>query len=323
MTAAERARGLGAAAALALALAGCGGTPSAAWLSGRVVGPDGEAIAGAVVSDARGRGSTLSQADGRFRLALPGAAEGADLTATKPGRAPATARVAPGRAGTLTLEETAAADPPRVYLDPAFEGEALRPALSALEAEGALLPAAKLEDAELAWLACPDAGLDARRYERFARAGGRVWLFGEWGGYAVGGAEAANALAGPAGLRFTGATARAPGEASADAPLRLVPALPPLGGGTALTAFMATTVAVGPGGLALAPLPAGAYGIQQVPLPRPTEREAFAAAGALGHGAIVAFGDTSGWRAEDSLADGTPNWQRGANLPWLAALLRF
>jgi hypothetical protein len=59
-------------------------------------------------------------------------------------------------------------------------------------------------------------------------------------------------------------------------------------------------------------------------LPRTSvRREAFAAAGAVGQGAVVAFGDTSGWRADDSLRDGTPNWKRGANLAWLAALLRF
>jgi hypothetical protein len=176
-----------------------------AIVKGRVTA-GGQPVAGAVVSD--GTNSVLSGADGAYEL--HGVAPGAvTITASKPRFAVGSqaANAAAGQPGTADLALAAAE--PVLYFDTAITPGITTASLATVRADLAA-KGWKLSDQpparEGVWvLVSPSRDLTAAEVERlttFVAQGGKLVIFGEWGGFGGFRTPAANALVHRFGLHF-------------------------------------------------------------------------------------------------------------------------
>lgn len=308
---------------LASLLAGCGlmGPPQPIFtVTGQVIDAEGQPVPGAVVSD--GEVGTITDDQGRYSLAI----FSRELTAVKPGFSSGTVAAEAGRTALFRLESRPAVT--RLAIDRRWGGAGLGGLKGFLAAEGHSVydyPGRALSSLDVLVMVTPGAlgAAEAERLNRWVKAGGRLILCGEWGGYPAQDLAGLNLLANPAGITFTGATVKTTVEGAEGSEWLTIPAL----------ASSALGRAVGTGGLHLFTCTSLELGGGAMPLFRSDRRtyavlaglgpQVLGAVGASGYGKVIALGDSSLWLDEDSAQVGEPNWRRGANGKLASALAQW
>jgi len=299
-------------------LTGCGlfGPPRPIFTaSGTIVGPGGKGLPGAVVSD--GQVSTLTDEAGRFALAVFRRA----LGAAKPGFAIARWEALGDQPSVLALAADDATE--RIGLDARGSDDALAGLRATLGADGALVaayPATALARLDVLVMITPGALPPGERgaIAAWVRAGGRLVLCGEWGGYPNQDLAALNELAGGAGIAFTGGTVRSvAGEALTITTGPPAPAsLGKAAGGQPAVLYAASDLVLSGAARTVLTSTSRAYAVLAaggVPI--------VAAVGPAGLGKVFALGDSSLWRDADSEGSGLPNIQHGGNAGLARALV--
>lgn len=287
----------------------------------------GVGVVGAVVSD--GTTSALTGADGAYELR--GVAPGAvTLTAGKPRFSMASKAVsaAAGQPASADLALTAAA--PVVYLDanvasgiaPARFG-ALRQHLASVGWQVSDAPPTR----EGVWvLVSPGRDLTGPEVERlttFVAQGGKVVVFGEWGGFGGFRTPAANALVHRFGLHFNPDLLREPVAGSTQDPAwlsvaRFKPEMPAVADLKALQLYQSCSLF----GLVpmtdLAQTGQQGYRVQAGPQ---AGAQTVAAGGPYKGGKAIVVGDASAFSDDDTDGDGTANAAEGENLRFVERIL--
>lgn len=288
-------------------------------IEGQVLDRDGQPLPGAVVSD--GRASTLTDESGRFAFSAYEPA----ITAVKPGYRSAAQHADQGRPAAFRLE--AAPATVRVGIDRRFAGDRLSGLSAYLAGDGhevVRYPDRSLSSLDTLVMVTPGA-LDSQELSRlrtWVRAGGRLILCGEWGGFPAQDLAGLNDLAVDAGIRFTGATVKSSAEATQAEWLRVpglaMRSLDQQVGGEGLFLFTCTSLAVEGGARPLFQSDRRAYSVMSR-----LGEQVLGAVGASGFGKVFAIGDSSLWLDEDSEGVGVANWQRGANRRLASVLVQW
>ncbi|MDB5096714.1 MAG: hypothetical protein JWM80_1135 [Cyanobacteria bacterium RYN_339] len=305
-------------------LSGCGwgGPPQPLFtVSGRVLDGNDVPVPGAVVTD--GNGSVLTEENGRYSLAV----FSTHLTVTKPGLSTVRFEVEKGDSPTSHLAARPGA--PKVGLDTRWGAADLKGLRTALGAALKSYPATPLAELDALVMVTPGYLDPAEQaaLDRWIRAGGRLVLAGEWGGYPSQSLDTLNTLAQPAGITFTGATVKiaiGPDDTEGwDSSAAIAPAsLATLAGGTdPVYMFTSTSLALGSPARAILQSDKRAYSV--LATSSRLSSQVLAAVGATGSGKVFALGDSSLWLDEASDGGGTPNVARGANARLASALVAW
>lgn len=295
-------------------LTGCGfGGPAEPLftLTGSVEDSSGQPLPGAVVTD--GQVSVLTDEGGRYSLAL----FQTQVRIKKPGFAAGSGSAEAGK--TLNFQLSPSGKQERVAIDRRSVGDRLTGLKGFLQQEGhAVVDYApgSLGSYDVVMLVTPGSLTEgeSQKLRDWVRSGGRLILAGEWGGYPSQDLNGLNALAGDAGITFTGATIK---QATPESPGNewlsvqgVSPAsLGSLVGPEALYLFTSTSLSLKAPAKPVFTSDRRAYSV----LAGTTGPQIVGAVGASGLGKVFALGDSSLWLDEDSEQIGTPNWQRGAN----------
>jgi hypothetical protein len=295
-------------------------------LSGHVLA-GGQPVEAAVVSD--GLNSALTDAKGAFEL--HGVAGGnVTLTASKPRFQTATRAVAvSGRgAGNLDLELQAAT--PVAFFDasvsPGVDFAKLQGMRTALGAAGwEMVDQPPTRDG--VWvLVCPSADLPNALVERvtsFVAQGGKLVIFGEWGGFGRFRNPSTNNLAHAVGLHFNPDLVRDPGNGGTPEWLHITSlqtAHPAMHGIAGLQLYESCSLF----GLApmakLAQTSSTAYRVQDNAV---AGAQAVVMAGPFKGGKAVAIADASGFSDDDTDGNGTPNLKEANNTELIGQLFNW
>lgn len=310
--------------AFVAALTGCGlgGPPEPLFtLSGTVKDDKGQPVAGAVVTD--GQVSTLTNEEGRYSLAI----FQNQIRLRKPGFAMASGDAESGKSLNFVLTPGGGAD--KVAIDQRSVGDRLTGLKGYLKAEGKTVvdyAPGSLGSYDVVMLVTPG-GLsetEVRRLRDWVRAGGRLILAGEWGGYPSQDLNGLNQLAADAGITFTGATIKQNTPENPGSEWLSVQGISPaslasLVGNDAIYLFTSTSLSVKAPAKPVFTSDRRAYSV----LAASTGPQIVGAVGASGLGKVFALGDSSLWLDEDSEQIGTPNWKRGANSRLAEAFIQW
>ena len=281
---------------------------------GRIVDAESRAVAGAVVTD--GRSSVLTDEGGRFAFPVFDRA----LAVAKPGFSTARFLAADVVEGDVSLEASRRAE--RVALDGRWAESALsglREALAEHAGTLAAYPGVPLSKLEVLVMVTPGVIPASERAAigGWVRAGGRLVLCGEWGGFPEQDLGTLDDLAAPAGLSFTGGTVKTLGDDLSLSVARATPgSLARLMGEEPVTLYAASDVA-----LAGAARPILASGSRAYAVLATGGSPVLAGVGPSGLGKVFAIGDSSLWRDADSEGRGVPNVRHGGNARLVAAIL--
>jgi hypothetical protein len=308
----------------AAAVAGCGfaGTPQPLFTArGVVTDAAGKPVPGAVVSD--GKVGVLTDEAGRFAIGL----FETQLRVRKPGYAGAT--IEASRETTAQVRLGAAEQAPRVAIDTRWVGtrmDAFREHLAQAGTPVKAYPATPLAQIDVLMLVTPGAfrAEELTAVRGWLRAGGRLILCGEWGGYPSQDLDLLNALASDAGITFTGATVKLTDADPAGQEWLSVkgispPSLGRLAGEEELHLYTSTSLSLSAPAQPIVSSDRRSYSV----LAARTGPQVVGAVGASALGKVFALGDSSLWLDEDSDGAGAPNWQRGANFRLAEALIRW
>jgi predicted small lipoprotein YifL len=309
-------------ATLSLAACGWGGPLQPLFTAeGKVTDANGQPLAGAVISD--GQVGVLSDDDGHYRIGL----FDTHLRIKKPGYAPTTLEATRDLEAQVKLQ--ASGERPRVAIDARWVGDRMDKFGTALAKAGFSVkayPATPLSQIDVLMLVTPGPLQmdEVTSLRGWLKAGGRLVLCGEWGGYPAQDLDLLNSLSQDAGITFTGATVKLT-EADPDGAEWMSiqgispPSLGKLAGAEALHLYTATSLRLTPSAQPIFATDKRAYGV----LATRTGPQILGAVGASGLGKIFAVGDSSLWLDEDSGGFGSPNWQRGGNLKLAKAMLQW
>lgn len=278
----------------------------------------GKAVAGAVVSD--GLNAALTDAQGQFRL--EGAARGqVQLSVSKPRFKTAQRTLSVGSAGATGMDMVLENAEPVVYFDPRvapgigsdkFNG--LRQVLS--EAGWRVSDQAP-GGAEGAWvLTSPVTELSAEvraELSAFVSRGGKLVVFGEWGGFNGHKTPSSNAVLHGFGLHVNPDLVRDPAAGPDMGWLNVVafhPDSPAVSGVKNVSFYRSASVFHLPGQLDLAQTAATAYRVQANAV---AGAQSLVAGGAFAGGKAIVSGDASAWSDEDTDADGVANLREADN----------
>ncbi|MFN3429416.1 MAG: DUF4350 domain-containing protein [Candidatus Sericytochromatia bacterium] len=310
--------------AAATALTGCGftGTPQPLFTArGVVTDTAGKPVPGAVVSD--GKVGVLTDENGRYAIGL----FETQLRVRKPGFAGAT--IEASRETTAQVRLGAATQAPRVAIDTRWVGsrmDAFRDHLAEAGVPMKAYPATPLAQIDVLMLVTPGAfrAEELSAVRAWLRAGGRLILCGEWGGYPSQDLDLLNALASDAGITFTGATVKLTDAEPAGQEWLSIkgispPSLGQLTGSEDLHLYTSTSLSLSAPAQPIFSTDRRSYSV----LASRTGPQVVGAVGASALGKVFALGDSSLWLDEDSDGAGSPNWRRGANFRLAEALIRW
>ena len=315
-------RGLLALVALAGLLPACGmlgASEPQLPIAGQVLDKDGQPLPGAVVSD--GRAATLTDESGRFAFSAYDHA----ITAVKPGYRSVKQHADQGRNAAFRLE--AAPGAVRVGIDRRFAGDRLTGLSAYMAGDGhevSRYPDRPLSSLDALVMVTPGAidSQELARLRSWVRAGGRLILCGEWGGFPAQDLAGLNDLAADAGIRFTGATVKSSVRSTQAEWLRVpglaIQSLDQQVGAEGLFLFTCTSLTLEGGARPLFQSDRRAYSVMSR-----LGEQVLGAVGASGFGKVFAIGDSSLWLDEDSEGVGVANWQRGANRRLASVLVQW
>lgn len=291
-------------------------------LGGRVLA-DGKPVAGAVVSD--GLNSSLTDASGAYTLkgVSPGSVT---ITASKSRFQTVSRTLNVAGAGATGIDLALAAAEPVVYFDTSVSSgvpvSKLQTLQGYLQSQGWKI-VNQPPTREGVWILVSPSQQPSSdavgSIANFVAQGGKLVIFGEWGGYSGFHNPGANAIAHQVGLHFNPDLVRVPGTSPNSEWLSIrnfQPGLSALADVSTIQLYSACSLFAMPPMSALAQTGSNAYRVQQN---GEVGVKDVVMGGAYKAGKAIAIGDTSGWL--DEATNGDTNAKQADNLKLIARLL--